>query len=433
MESFLGFVAFIAALLLFLATRTPVAVALGLIGTIGTVVFVSPLAVQHIASLAFAQSSSFVLAVVPLFILMGEALAATGIGRDLFRTAQIWLRRVPGALAVGTVFACAIFASVCGSSPVTAATIGAMAVPEMIRRGYDKTLALGTTAAGGTLGILIPPSVPMILYGVITETSIGDLFIAGILPGVMMTILFSATVIIKVLLRPQLAPPLRERTAWPEKWRSLGSITPVLLLAFLVIGSIYAGIATPTEAGAVGAAGALLIAAAMGYLRWPALWRALDNTVKTTAMFLLLLIGGLFSSFVLTRLGVPQGMSDFLTSVAAPSWVIIVLINLLLVVLGMFLDPLSILVIVVPIFLKAVVALGYDPVWFGIMVTIQIEIAAITPPVGFNLFVLKSVVPGVELSDVIKGSLIFVAPMLLGIVILLLFPQIALFLPSLLK
>jgi C4-dicarboxylate transporter DctM subunit len=433
MESFLGFLAFIAALLVFLATRTPVAVALGLIGTIGTVLFVSPLAVQHIASLAFAQSSSFVLAVVPLFILMGEALAATGIGRDLFRTAQIWLRRVPGALAVGTVFACAVFASVCGSSPVTAATIGAMAVPEMIRRGYDKTLALGTTAAGGTLGILIPPSVPMILYGVITETSIGDLFIAGILPGVMMTILFSATVIIKVLLRPQLAPPLKERTAWPEKWRSLGSITPVLLLAFLVIGSIYAGIATPTEAGAVGAAGALLIAAAMGYLRWPALWRALDNTVKTTAMFLLLLVGGLFSSFVLTRLGVPQGMSDFLTSVAAPPWVIIVLINLLLVVLGMFLDPLSILVIVVPIFLKAVVALGYDPVWFGIMVTIQIEIAAITPPVGFNLFVLKSVVPGVELSDVIKGSLIFVAPMLLGIVMLLLFPQIALFLPSLLK
>ena len=207
----------------------------------------------------------------------------------------------------------------------------------------------------------------------------------------------------------------------------------MLVLSVLVIGSIYWGIATPTEAGAVGAAGAIVIAGAMGYLRWAVMQRMLDGTVRTTAMFLLLFVGGLFSSFLLTRLGIPQGMSAFLTSFDVPPWVIIVLINLLLLVLGMFLDPTSILVIIVPIFFKTVVALGYDPVWFGVMVTIQIEIAAITPPVGFNLFVLKSVVPGVEMADVVRGSLIFIIPLLLGIVLLMIFPQIALFLPALMK
>ncbi len=433
MSAFLAFLAFMAALTVLIGTRAPVAVALGLIGVIGAAAFISPGAVRQLANIAFNQSSNFVLVVVPLFVLMGEVLAATGIGRDLFRTAQMWLRRLPGALAVATVFACALFAAVCGSSPVTAATIGAMAVPEMMRRGYDRALALGTTAAGGTLGILIPPSIPMIIYGVITETSIGDLFIAGVLPGLMMAALLSATVILQVLRRPALAPPLIERAPWPEKWRSLGVCAPVVLLSVLVIGSIYSGAATPTEAGAVGAFGALAIAAAMGHFSLAMLARTLDATARTTAMFMLLLIGGLFGSFVLSRLGVPQGMSAFLTSLPVPPWAIIVLINLMLLVLGMFLDPTSVLVIVVPIFFKSVVALGYDPVWFGVIVTIQIEIAAVTPPVGFNLSGLKTVVPDTKLADVVRGAIIFVVPMLIGIVLLMIFPQIALFLPRLLR
>lgn len=433
MSSFLGFLVFMVVLTVLIGTRAPVAVGLGAIGILGTVVFISPDAVRQFANIAFTQSSNFVLVVVPLFVLMGEVLATTGIGRDLFRAAQMWLRRVPGALAVATVFACAVFAAVCGSSPVTAATIGAMAVPEMMRRGYHRTLALGTTAAGGTLGILIPPSIPMIIYGVITETSIGDLFIAGVLPGLMMASLLSATVILQVLRRPEIAPPLTERAPWPEKWRALGACAPVVVLSVAVIGSIYSGAATPTEAGAIGAFGALVIAALSGHLKLRVLFKTLDATARTTAMFLLLLIGGLFSSFVLSRLGIPRGMSEFLTGLPVPPWVIIVLINLLLLVLGMFLDPTSVLVIVVPIFFKAVVALGYDPVWFGVIVTIQIEIAAITPPVGFNLFVLKSVVPGTQLADVVRGAVIFVTPMLIGIVLLMIFPQIALFLPNLLK
>src|SRR5262245_43950375 len=286
MDAFLWFAAFIGALIVFMALRAPVAVGMGLIGIIGTWVFISPQAVSQIGAIAFTQASSFVLVVVPLFVLMGEVIALSGMGAGLFDAAKLWLRRLPGALGVATVAACSVFAAVCGSSPVTAATIGALSVPEMIKAGYNPRLAFGTTAAGGTLGILIPPSVPMILYGVITETSIGDLFIAGILPGIMMACLFSATVILKVLLRPELAPPLKERTPWPVKWRALGSVTPVIALSVLVIGSIYGGIATPTEAGAVGAAGAIVLAGVMRYLSRPVVLRILENTVKTTAMFL---------------------------------------------------------------------------------------------------------------------------------------------------
>lgn len=431
MDAFLWFLAFIGALLLFMATGAPVAVGMGLIGAIGTVAFISTGALTQLASIAYSQSASFVLVVVPLFVLMGEVIAFSGMGAALYRAASLWLRRLPGGLAAATVLACAGFASVCGSSPVTAATIGAVSVPEMMRNGYDRRLALGTTAAGGTLGILIPPSIPMILYGVITETSIGKLFLAGIVPGLMMAALLILTVALQVLWKPEIAPRLPEPANRGERWRALGEVGPVIVLAVGIIGSIYGGIATPTEAGAVGAAGAILIATLLGRMRISLLKTSLDATVKTTAMFLLLLIGGLFSSFVLARLGVPQGMSELLTSLSAQPWMIIVMINLMLIVLGMFLDPMSILVIVAPIFLDAVRDIGYDPVWFGVIMTIQIEIAAITPPVGFNLFVLKSVGGDrFQMKDVVSGALIFIVPLLVGIVLLVMFPEIALWLPG---
>lgn len=431
MEAILWFGSFVASLIILMAFRVPVAISMGLIGMAGTATFVSAGAVSQIANIAFTQSTSFILVVVPLFILMGEIIAISGLGTSLFRAASLWTSRLPGGLAVGTVAACAGFASVCGSSPVTAATIGAVSVPEMIRNGYSKKLAFGATAAGGTLGILIPPSVPMILYGVITETSIGSLFIAGILPGIMMAVLLSALIVIQVLLKPELAPRMKERPALKERIGSLGEAGPVVLIALAVIASIYAGVATPTEAGAVGAVAAIVTAVVLRKLNKRIFAAALDGTVRTTAMFMLLLIGGLFSSFALTRLGVPQQMSIFLTSLDVAPWMIIVVINIFLLILGMFLDPLSILVIVVPIFLKAVVALGYDPIWFGIIITIQIEIAAITPPLGFNLFVLRKVVPDSDFNDIVGGSVIFVIPLLVGIGLLMVFPEIALFMPRL--
>jgi C4-dicarboxylate transporter DctM subunit len=272
----------------------------------------------------------------------------------------------------------------------------------------------------------------MIIYGVITDTSIGHLFMAGIVPGILLAVLLSGTIVLIVLRNPSWAPPIIEEATTVEKWRALGAVLPVMILAAMVIGSIYSGAATPTEAGAVGAAGALLIALSMRRLTFAVLASSLQKTIRTTAMFLLLLTGGLFSSYLLARLGIPQAMSDFLTGLPLPSWAIMVIINVTLLILGMFMDPGSIVVIVIPIFLKTILSLGYSPVWFGVIVTIQSEIAAITPPVGFNLFVLKSVVPGVQLGDVAKGSVIFVLPMLLAIVILTAFPQIALFVPELL-
>ncbi|SHK39167.1 TRAP transporter, DctM subunit, partial [Lutimaribacter pacificus] len=276
-----------------------------------------------------------------------------------------------------------------------------------------------------------PPSVPMILYGVITETSIGGLFLAGILPGLMMATLLSASVILQVVMNPAKAPPLTGRVSFTERMSASAEALPTVLIALMIIGTLYAGVASPSETGAFGAVAAVIVAVAMGRLKFRSLRTALEKTVRTTGMFMLLLVGGLFSSFILTRLGVPQEISNYLTGLDVAPWVIIVMINVLLLIMGMFLDPLSILVIIVPIFVDTIVGLGYDPIWFGIVVTIQIEIAAITPPVGLNLFVLRTVVPDLSLADTARGALSFVLPMLVGIVLLMVFPQIALVLPEL--
>ena len=317
----------------------------------------------------------------------------------------------------------------CGSSPVTAATIGSVAVPEMIRKGYAARLAFGVTAAGGTLGIMIPPSISFILYGIITETSIGALFMAGSGPGIMLVALLSLTVFFLIWRNPELAPARSATIDTSERWTSLRSVIPVTLLVVAVLGSIYTGIATATEAAAVGATGALLIAFLLGSLKREVMHRILDNTARTTAMFVLLVATGLFSAFVLSRLGIPQATAQAITGLDVPPWVVMLAINGLLLLLGMFLDPMSILVIVVPVIFPAVVKLGYDPVWFGVIVTLQIEIAAISPPVGFNLFVLRTVVPNARMADIIRGGLMFIAPMLLGIVFLMIYPDIALLLP----
>jgi len=424
-----SFLPFFVLLLILLATGTPVAVATALAGALVAVVFIGTGALSQLGVLLFAQASNFVLLMVPLFILMGEALGATRIGRDLFTAAQIWLRFMPGALPIGTIFSCAGFAAVCGSSPVTAATIGSVAVPEMIRKGYAARLAFGVTAAGGTLGIMIPPSISFILYGIITETSIGALFMAGIGPGIMLVALLSLTVFFLIWRNPELAPARSAAIDTSERWTSLRSVIPVTLLVVAVLGSIYTGIATATEAAAVGATGALLIAFLLGSLKREVMHRILDNTARTTAMFVLLVATGLFSAFVLSRLGIPQATAQAITGLDVPPWVVMLAINGLLLLLGMFLDPMSILVIVVPVIFPAVVKLGYDPVWFGVIVTLQIEIAAISPPVGFNLFVLRTVVPNARMADIIRGGLMFIAPMLLGIVFLMIYPDIALLLP----
>jgi C4-dicarboxylate transporter, DctM subunit len=432
MEHVLFFFVFVAALLLLMTTGTPVAVALGLIGVLGTLYVATPAQLVRLAQIAFTRSSDFVFIVIPLFILMGDLLAAGKIGDDLFSAAQKWLNWLPGSLAVSTIFACAGFGAVCGSSPVTAATIGSVAVPQMWSKGYDRRLALGATASGGTLGIMIPPSVAFILYGIITETSVGQLFIAGIIPGIVLAVMLSLTVVLMVRRRPEMAPATPGVT-WSERWQALGKVWPTAILSVVVLGSIYTGVATPTEAAAVGAGGAIVLGLLQRRLTWAGFSRSILGCVKTTSMLMLLLVSGLFASFALTRLGVPQGFATFLTSLPVSPWVIIVLINVLLGIFGMLLDPLSILVITLPIFFPAVVKLGYDPIWFGVIMTLNTEIAAITPPVGFNLFILKAVIPGAEMLEVIRGSLIFIIPLAAGIALLMLVPDLALVLPRLMR
>ncbi|MBM4764837.1 TRAP transporter large permease subunit [Bacillus sp. B15-48] len=429
----LMFSAFIIVLLVLLATGLPVAISLGIVGAIFGVTMISPGMLDQLSLIAFSQSSSFVFIIAPLFILMSEVISNSRIGTQLFQSTQLLLGRLPGSLGMGAVLTSTGFAAVCGSSPITAATIGKIAIPEMKKLGYSQKLALGATAAGGTLGILIPPSIALVLYGIITETSIGDLFIAGIIPGILIAFLLCLTIFVLVLKNPSLAPKINKKVGLRVKLRSLVPVFPILILALIVMGSIYFGIATPTESAAFGAVGAIIIVWVMKQLSFKSMSTILSNTINTTGMFFLLVIGGVFASFILTRLGIPQGLANLVLGLDIPGWAVILIINIFLIILGMFLDPMSVLVVVIPMFFPTVVELGYDPVWFGIMVTINAEIGAITPPVGLNLFVLKSVIPDVKMSEVISGSLIFIVPLVVSLVMVVLFPELALYLPSIIK
>jgi C4-dicarboxylate transporter DctM subunit len=410
----------------------PVAFALGLVGAVGAAIFLTPAHLAQVAQIAFDQGTSFVFIAVPLFILMAELLSSARLSALLFEAASRLLNRVPGGLAVASVAACAGFGTICGSSAATAATIGAPAIPEMLKRGYSKRLSVGAVAAGGTLGILIPPSIAMIVYGIINEVSIGQLYLAGIIPGILMALLLCGAIALAVKLRPALAPPVG-RFTWAERAAALARVWPVAVLGLLVIVPIYTGVATPTEAAALGAAGSLIYAAFMG-MTWRDLGSAFNRTVQTTSMILFLLIGGFMLGFVLTSLGIPQSMAKWIVSLGANPWLVMILINVLFFLLGRALDPMTIMVITMPVLFPVVVGLGFDPVWFGIIITINAEIDNILPPDGVNLLVLKSIAPAeVSMSDIIIGSAPFTLVLVLGMAIVMVFPELALWLPRQLK
>jgi C4-dicarboxylate transporter DctM subunit len=421
-----------ALLLILIGFGIPVAFALGLVSAAGAVIFLSPAHLAEVGQIAFENGTSFVFVAVPLFILMAEVLASARLSALLFEAASRLLNRVPGGLAVASVAACAGFGTICGSSAATAATIGAPAIPEMLKRGYSKRLSLGAVAAGGTLGILIPPSIAMIVYGIINEVSIGQLYLAGIIPGILMAALLCGSIALAVKLRPALAPPVG-RFTWAERAQSLRKVWPVGVLALIVIGPIYTGIATPTEAAALGAAGSLIYAFLTGMTR-AEFGAALTRTVQTTSMILFLLIGGFMLGFVLTSLGIPQSLANYIVSLGANPWVVVILVNVLFFLLGRALDPMTIMVITMPVLFPVVVGLGFDPVWFGIIITINAEIDNILPPDGVNLLVLKSIAPAeVSMSDIIIGSAPFTLVLILGMAIVMVFPELALWLPRQLK
>ena len=416
-------------LILLLASGTPIAFCLGFLGTVGVIVFLDLGTLFQIAEIAADTSTNLFMLTLPLFILMAEVVSFSGVGDDLHTAAHHWLSWLPGGLAITSIATCTGFAAISGSSPATAATVGLVSIPEMIKRGYNRMLAVGSVAAGGTLGILIPPSITMIVVGIITEMSIGKLFIAGIIPGFILSLLMCLGTVIAVKLNPGLAPPI-QAVSWKKRFSSLKRVWPFLILAVSIIGSIYAGIATPTESAAVGATLAIVIALFYRRLTVKALHGALSRTVGVTAMIMFLVIGGTTLAFLVSSLTIPHYVTEMIVSLGASRWVVMIIINFILLIMGCLLDPMGVMVISLPIIFPIITQLGFDPIWFGVIVTINVEIGMITPPVGLNLFVLKGAVPGVTMKDVVGGSIPYVLLLILGLAIVMAFPSLATWLPG---
>jgi tripartite ATP-independent transporter DctM subunit len=421
----------LALLFLFFSLGLEIAFSLGLIGLLGLLWLKGwTVGLGVVGSVAWSNASSFSFVAVPLFVFMSAILLHSGIGQSLYAAVARWVGFLPGGLAVASVFACAIFAAVSGSSVATAATIGMIAIPEMESRGYHKPLIYGSLAAGGTLGILIPPSVPMIIFGVMTETSVGQLYMAGILPGILLALLFAAYIVGYAMVYPGRAPRGEEGSVpLREKLRSLVEVAPIALLIVVVLGSMYFGIVTPTEAAALGVSMSLLLAVTIGRLRWPGLVRAFHETVRTTSMIMLIIIFASIFSHVIALLGTPKALLGLVTGLDLAPWMVFAMIFGILIAIAYALEELSVMIIMLPILFPLVTGLGFDPVWFGIVMIVWLEMGFITPPVGINLFVIQGVARGSSMRDIAVGSTPFVLLMILLVVILFLFPDLALWLP----
>ena len=421
----------LALLFLFFSLGLEIAFSLGLVGLLGLLWLKGwTVGLGVVGSVAWSNASSFSFVAVPLFVFMSAILLHSGIGQSLYAAVARWVGFLPGGLAVASVFACAIFAAVSGSSVATAATIGMIAIPEMESRGYHKPLIYGSLAAGGTLGILIPPSIPMIIYGVMTETSVGRLYMAGILPGIALALLFAVYIVGYAMVYPDRVPRGDEgRAPLREKLRSLIEVAPIALLIAVVLGSMYLGIVTPTEAAALGVSMSLVLAVTVGKLRWAGLGRAFHETVRTTAMIMLIIIFASIFSHVIALLGTPTALLGLVTGLDLAPWMVFAMIFALLIGVAYALEELSVMIIMLPILFPLVTGLGFDPVWFGIVMIVWLEMGFITPPVGINLFVIQGVARGSSMRDIAVGSTPFVLLMILLVVILFFVPDLALWLP----
>ena len=429
---FIGIIGIIIMMVL-MFTGMPIAFSMALVGFIGFGYLTSINGSLFLLGDCFYfQFTSYTMLVIPLFVLMGQIAFYAGLSKKIFHTAYTWLGFIPGGLAIATIGACAGFSAICGSSTATSATMGTVALPEMKKAHYDQALATGTVAAGGTLGILIPPSIVLIIYGIQTELSIGKLFIAGILPGIILALIFTVCILVMCYFKPSIgfsAP----KTSFKQKISSLTGTIDMILLFFLVMGGIVFGWFTPTEAAGVGAAGALVIALIKRSLSWKNFKLALSDTTKTSAMVLLIIACAMLFSRFLTVSGLPQGLARWVGGLNTSPYVILACIMLIYVVGGCFMDALSFLIITINIFFPIIVNAGFDPIWFGVIIVILLETGAITPPVGINVYVIKGIAPETELHTIFKGIFPFLLMMLVGLVLLTAFPDLALFLPSLVR
>lgn len=412
---------------LFLFIGMPVAGGLGIAAIIGGILFLGNFGLA--AYVPWEVGDSFVLTAIPLFIFMGEVLLRSGLSIRLYDGAAAVLGRLPGGLLHANIGSCAIFAAISGSSLATAATIGTVALPELEKRGYDNKIACGSLAAGGTLGILIPPSISMIIIGAMTEQSIAKLFIAGVFPGIMLVGLFISYIVVRVIIQPQLAPPFE---TIPMKRRALNIIRmwPVMVIMLFVLGGIYLGVTTPTEAAAVGAFMAMVFALIYRKLNWQTLKASMLGAVKITAMLLFIIVGAMILSGMLGLLKVPFKMVAWVASLPFPPLAILIGIYIMYLFLGCFLDGLALVVLTVPIVFPIIRELGFDTVWFAVALVILVECCLLTPPVGTNVYVIHGLRPGRPMSEVILGAMPFFFMMLVGLAIITAFPIIATWLPS---
>ncbi len=418
------------AMLLMMLAGVPVAVALFVTAALGSLVYLGLPTLLIFGNSTWSVLNDFILTAIPLFILLGELLVRSGVADGMYRSLSDWLRRLPGGLLHTNIASSGLFAAVSGSSVATAATIGTVSIPVMERQRYDEQLTLGSIAAGSTLGILIPPSINMIIYGSMSNTSIGQLFAAGIVPGIVLALIFMVYILVMCLLRPERAGIMPDEVPMRQKLRNLVDILPPLAIFALVMGSIYAGWATPSESAAIGVVGALVVTIAKRRFSISMLHEALLSTVRITAMILLIVVAAQFLNFVIGILGIPQTLTRFVGSIASGPLEVIVLLMVFYLLLGCFLETLSMMIATIPIVMPIVFEFGIDPVWFGIFLVIMMEVALITPPLGMNLFIVQGVRGHGSIQEVMRGTLPFAGLMLLMVALLVALPGLALWLPQ---
>ncbi|EFI51862.1 TRAP transporter large permease [Afipia sp. 1NLS2] len=417
--------------ILVLLSGIPVAFGLGAIAVVFLVAFQGFDALHVVAETYWSGLDEFTLVAIPMFVMMGAAIGSSPAGKDLYEALDRWLYRLPGGLVVSNLGACAIFAALTGSSPACCAAIGKMGIPEMRKRGYPDEVATGSICAGGTLGILIPPSVTFILYGIATETSIGRLFIAGIVPGLMLTGFFMIWTIFAIWRKGFRSHAAGFRYSWKQKFEAVPKISPFLFIIAGVMYALYGGIATPSEAAGVGAAMCLVLAIMIYRLWTPAqIWHILRDTMRESVMILTIIAAAVLFGYMLTSLYLTQTLAQGIADMHANKWVLMLLINIFLLVCGFFIPPAAIILMTSPILLPIITAAGFDPIWFGVIMTINMEIGLIHPPVGLNIYIVNAIAPDVPLAKVMWGTLPYVLCMFLAIIVLCIFPDIATWLPT---
>ena len=410
-----------------------ISVAIGLltVSAIFLFIFDGVRSLELIPEILFGKLDSFALLSIPMFIIMGASISSTRAGADLYEALERWLTRVPGGLVISNLGACALFAAMSGSSPATCAAIGKMGIPEMRKRGYPDEIATGSIAAGGTLGILIPPSITMIVYGIATETSIGRLFLAGVVPGFLLMGLFMAWSIYATRAAGGRSAMPQTSYSWRERLEILPRVLPFIAIILGVLYTMYGGVATPSETAAVGALLCLIVAMIVYRLTsFSALWNVLRDSTKESVMILFIIAAAGVFSYMLSSLYITQSIAEWISDLDVNRWTLMIAINVFLIIAGFFLPPVAVILMTAPILLPVITGAGFDPIWFAVVLTINMEIGLISPPVGLNLYVINGIAPDISLRTILVGSLPFVACMLIAIALLCLFPSLATWLPD---